>query len=277
MPLYLGSLSKRFGRRVMYIVSVGLFTLFSGLAIASYRIEAFIITRVLASFCGCAVTVLGGSVAGNWDVDQRGLAMSFFYQGLYAGPALSHVIGGILVFCWDWPAVQWFAAVYGGLILALIVLVLPETLPMTANTRAITITPETAGTESNRNVLKLRFTSYASQRIYQAANIIALAVIDPLRILTFFRFPIIALTTCIASMSFAVLVSTATSLQNAFSQPPYGFSTLTIGLFHLPMPLGLIPGVLIGGKWADMIMIRVEQKDMASREANGAVAAPGQG
>ncbi len=67
------------------------------------------------------------------------------------------------------------------------------------------------------------------------------------------------MTVLITSVCFAAVVMSATTLQEAFHNPPYEFSYIIVGLLYLPMALGLIIGGLLSGKWSDYIMHRESQ------------------
>lgn len=80
-----------------------------------------------------------------------------------------------------------------------------------------------------------------------------------MRIVAHLQYPAIAVTVLIASVYFIALVMTATTLQEAFHNPPYGYSYVMVGLLYLPMALGPIIGGLLSGEWSDYIMHRESQ------------------
>jgi MFS family permease len=267
MPLYWGSISERYGRRVVYATSLALCTLFAGLAGAASTVELLITMRVMGSFCSCAVTVVGGAVIADiWDVNERGFAMSIYYLGIYAGPAIGPVLGGLLVLNWDWRAVQWFLTSYGAILLILIMLFLPETLQKPAMPPFRT---ETCPSNIEKPNTPEPRTPGSIHGLYYIFQSVKGCLLNPLRAVSYFRFPAIALVIYLASTSFAAIIITGTSIQSAFSHSPYDFSYLTIGLLYLPMPIGLIPGGLLGGRWADRIMDRGARS--TARDTNGAV------
>ena len=86
--------------------------------------------RVLSQSAASSVQAIGaGTIADVWEVKERGTAMGIFYLGpLVGGTTLGPVLGGVLTQTLGWRSTQWFLAIYGALVLVLIVFCLPETL-----------------------------------------------------------------------------------------------------------------------------------------------------
>ena len=242
-PLYWSYLAERKGRRIALLSSLAAFALFSGLSGAASSIGMLIAMRILGSFCSCAGTVAGAAmVADLWPPKTRGLAMSIFYLGPLTGPAIGPVIGGVLVEVWGWRAVQWFLAAYAGVVLIIVVFFLPETLRLEDRSASLEKWRSSSVTWWKRTLLHL-------------GDWIG----GPLRIVAHLRYPAIAVTILITSVCFAAVVMSATTLQEAFHNPPYEYSYIIVGLLYLPMALGLIIGGLLSGKWSDYIMHRESQ------------------
>lgn len=52
--------------------------------------------------------------------------MGIFYLGPLMGPLVGPIIGGALAQSLGWRSTQWFLAIFGGVILAVLFFVLPE-------------------------------------------------------------------------------------------------------------------------------------------------------
>jgi MFS family permease len=195
-----------------------------------------------------------GSIADIWEVKERGRAMGLFYLGPLCGPLFAPIIGGALGAGLGWRSTQWFLVVYGGATLIFIVFALPETLP-----RKEAIEPDNETTP--RPPLE-RSTTRASTRQKTSSLLRHLReiFIDPLRIILWLRFPPIALTVYYASITFGSLYILNISIQSTFSQPPYSYSTLIIGLLYIPNSAGYLLASLFGGRWIDSIMHREARK-----------------
>lgn len=252
-PLWWSFLSEKYGRRTVYIVSMALYLVFNILSAESTSIGMLIVMRVLSSGTGCSVTAVGaGTVSDIWEVKERGTAMSIYYLGPLLGPALGPVIGGALTQRWDWRATQWFLTIYGALFLVSILFCLPETLRQ--RSRVVTSTDNNA--DSSPPLFETPDKVRSKHGVRKKTAAIAKAFFDPLRILTYLRFPAILITVYFASITFGIIGVWCISIQERFSSPPYNYSALIVGLLYLPFSLGLIVGSILGGKWSDHIMAR---------------------
>ena len=128
-PLWWASFSDTFGRRTIYLVAFSMFVLFSALSAVSTTIAMLIVMRLLSGGASASVHAVGaGTIADIWEVRERGRAMGMFYLGPLMGPLLAPIIGGILTQNFGWRSTMWFLTAYGGLVLVMLFLLLPETL-----------------------------------------------------------------------------------------------------------------------------------------------------
>lgn len=226
-----------------------LYLVFNILSARSSSIGMLIVMRILSSGSACSVTVVGaGTVSDIWEVKERGSAMSIYYLGPLLGPALGPVIGGALAQRWDWRATQWFLTIYGALFLVAILFFLPETLRHRKEIMDRTDKEESTADNQAKHL--------PQSRLKKGTTLVMKAVVDPLRILVYLRFPAILMTVYFASITFGIIGIWAISIQQTFSSPPYGYSALIVGLMYLPFSVGLILGSILGGKWSDYIMAR---------------------
>jgi multidrug resistance protein len=259
-PLWWSSFSERLGRRTIYIVSFILFVVFGILSAISTSIAMLIVFRVLSGGAAASVQAVGaGTIADIWETKERGRAMGIFYLGPLCGPLFAPIIGGALGAGLGWRSTQWFLVIYGGATLIFIIFALPETLHR--KEKELPSTDPTApppDTEKAPNTTLGRSTTRAStvQRTKGILLHLRHVFIDPLRILSWLRFPPVALTVYYASITFGCLYILNISIQKTFSLPPYSYSTLIIGLLYIPNSLGYLLASLFGGKWIDSIMHR---------------------
>jgi len=116
--LFWGPLADRFGRRLVILVSMALYTLGSiGCALAS-NIETFLLVRIMQ---GLAAS--GGFIAGRamirdaHDADSARRAMSQVMMLFALAPAIAPVLGGWLHDQFGWRSVFWFLSVFGSVLL----------------------------------------------------------------------------------------------------------------------------------------------------------------
>ena len=126
--LFWGPLADRYGRRLVILISMILYTLGSvGCALANSA-ETFMVLRVVQ---GLAAS--GGFIAGRamirdaHDAEAAHRAMSQVMMLFALAPALAPVLGGWLHDQFGWRSVFWFLSIFGGL-LALMGFLIKETL-----------------------------------------------------------------------------------------------------------------------------------------------------
>jgi multidrug resistance protein len=261
-PLWWSSFSETAGRRTIYIVSFILFVVFAVLSAVATNISMLIVVRTFSGGAAASVQAVGaGTIADIWEVKERGRALGIFYLGPLCGPLFAPIIGGALAQGLGWRSTQWFLVVYGGVTTLLIIFALPETLR--SNTLPPPPPPQQPSSEKNATRPNLaRISTRQSVQVktkttlQQARGIF----LDPLYVLTWLRYPPIALTVYYASITFGCLYFLNISIQSTFSMAPYQFSTIILGLLYIPGSLGYIAAAIFGGRWIDMIMHREARK-----------------
>ncbi|XMA13158.1 hypothetical protein WAI453_005949 [Rhynchosporium graminicola] len=254
-PLWWSSFSETLGRRSIYLTSFVLFTLWNIISAISTSMGMLIVMRVLGGGAAASVQAVGaGTIADIFEVRERGRAMGVFYLGPLLGPLLAPIIGGVLSQAWGWRATQWFQAIYGGVLVVLLTFCLPETL---AKRQSLNLAPDTnakAGVRPELTRVSTRQSVHVKTK--KAAKVFKRCIIDPLSVITYLRFPAVALTVYLASVTFGSLYVLNISIQKTFSESPYSFKTIIVGLLYIPNSVGYILASLIGGRWTDYIMHR---------------------
>ncbi|KAG4417698.1 hypothetical protein IFR04_009137 [Cadophora malorum] len=265
-PLWWSSFSETLGRRSIYLTSFVLFTLWNIISAISTSMGMLIVMRVLGGGAAASVQAVGaGTIADIWEVRERGRAMGIFYLGPLLGPLLAPIIGGAVSQAWGWRATQWFQVIYGGLLVILLTFCLPETLAK----RHPQVTPpmdEKSGIRPELTRISTRQSVHLKTK--KAAKVFKRCIIDPLSVLAYLRFPAVALTVYLASVTFGSLYILNISIQQTFSESPYDFTVIIIGLLYITNSLGYILASLIGGRWTDYIMHR-EARAAGRYDASG--------
>ncbi|RDA88303.1 hypothetical protein CP532_6578 [Ophiocordyceps camponoti-leonardi (nom. inval.)] len=246
-PLWWSSFSELLGRRSIFLVSTALFVLFSLSCAVSSSATMLVIFRVLTGGASASVQTVGaGTISDIWQPHERGTAFGAFYLGPLLGPMVAPIVGGLLSQAFGWRSTMYFLAAYGALLLILLLLLLPETLPSQP--------PPPPPPEDNAD----EGTEPPPPAAVGAA--VKHLLVDPLRVLLCLRFPAVLLTVLVAAIAFGALFVINVSIQQSFSQSPYGYSQLIIGLLYLPTGLGYFSASLFGGRWIDRIMVRRARK-----------------
>lgn len=130
MSLVHGPLADAFGRRPVVIAGVAMFTLASIGCALSTSIEALLFFRALQGFSTGAGQIVGRAIVRDLYADaQAQKVMSLITMFFAIAPALAPIVGGIVYSAAGWPAVFWFLALYGALLLIVCLRLLPETHP----------------------------------------------------------------------------------------------------------------------------------------------------
>ncbi|KAH7192648.1 major facilitator superfamily domain-containing protein [Fusarium flagelliforme] len=252
-PLWWSSFSEEFGRRSIYLISFSMFVVFSVLSAISKNITMLIIFRMCAGGASASAHSTGaGSIADLFEVYERGRAMSIFYLGPLLGPMIAPVVGGALTQEIGWQATMWFLAIYGLVVLLMILFFLPETLKR--KPEAVLPTADT------QELSRMRTMDSAKVKTKNLAKSMRRFIIDPLGVLLYLRFPPVLITVLLAAIAFGSLYVVNIAIQQKFSREPYNFGQLSIGLMYIPSGLGYIVGSLCGGRWIDKIMAREARK-----------------
>ena len=105
MTAPVGWLSDRFGRKKLFLVCVGGFTIASLLCALAQNIEQIVAFRLLQGMCGAALVPLSQSVMLDaYPIEQRGQAMGIWGVGVMLGPIMGPTLGGWLTenYSWHW-------------------------------------------------------------------------------------------------------------------------------------------------------------------------------
>jgi hypothetical protein len=165
---------------------------------------------------------------------------------------IAPVVGGALTQEIGWQATMWFLAIYGLVVLLMILFFLPETLQRKPET--------TLPIADTQELSRIRTMDSAKVKTKRLAKATRRYLIDPLGVLLYLRFPPVLITVLLAAIAFGSLYVVNIAIQQKFSHDPYNFGQLSIGLMYIPSGLGYIVGSLFGGRWIDKIMAREARK-----------------
>lgn len=261
-PLWWSSFSETLGRRTIYMVSFVMFTIFALLSAVATNMAMLVVMRTFSGGAAASVQAVGaGTVADMWEPKERGKAMGLFYLGPLCGPLFAPIIGGVLAQTLSWRSTQWFLVIYGGLTVVLIIFALPETLPRKNQKPAATqAQPISEKNGTNPNLSRVSTRQSVQQKTKSYIQTVRRFFVDPLIVLTWLRYPPVALTVYYATITFGSLYILNISIQATFSAEPYRFSTLIVGLLYIPGSVGYLLASMFGGRWIDKIMHREARK-----------------
>lgn len=125
--LFAVALGDRFGRRTVFAIGIGLFTIASAAAAFSTDPTQLIVARAIQGLGGAGIMPLSLSLlAGSVEPRRRPLAIGIWGGIAGLGVAAGPLIGGAVVQGWNWQGIFWINVPVGIIAVPLILLVLPN-------------------------------------------------------------------------------------------------------------------------------------------------------
>lgn len=231
-------------------------------------LTSFLRYRLSGGAAASVQAVGAGTIADCWETKARGKAMGIFYLGPLCGPLLSPIVGGALNQGLGWRSTQWFVSIFALILFIAIVLLLPETLKYR---RPLAAEAEMEATEKADARPKLERTTTTQSAKVQAKKYTVMArraFLDPLRIILYLQIPAVAILVAYAAITFGSLYVLNISVQQTFSEEPYNYNSIIVGLLYIPNSAGYFFSSIFGGRAVDKIMHR-EAKKAGRYDENG--------
>lgn len=256
-PSLWGPISDVKGRRVAYCCT---FLVFLGACVGLSQTKNYatlVVLRCLQSTGSASTIAIGSGVIGDITTRaERGGFMGIFQAGLLVPVAIGPVIGGALAGSLGWRAIFSFLAIYSGVFLLLLILLLPETLR--------SIVANGSGMPSNTIArYPLRFYLKTTKVKWDPEGALPppgtrkyIDITGPFRILISKQAaPIIVF----LAIYYAVWQMSITAMSTLFNTS-YGLGETQIGLTFIANGVGSMIGTLITGKILDIEYRRVKAK-----------------
>lgn len=283
-PLWWSTFSEINGRRSVYVISFATFIAFSiGCAVCK-NIASLFVLRILSGGSAAAVQAVGAGTIGDIFIPQeRGRAMGYFYLGPLMGPLLSPIVGGLLVARWGWRSTMWFMVIVGASCLIAIILILPETLRIESTAEKMqSLDDPSAMADLMAPVSRTR--SYRSQEFcdYEVENKktfaklykifhknadeerkeqsepfltkLRITLINPLKSLRLMKYPPVPLTIIYSGLTFMILYFLNVGIESLYSNSPYSWSSILVGLCYIPNSLGYLISSVGNGYYSDNLI-----------------------
>ncbi|MGK2871102.1 MAG: DHA2 family efflux MFS transporter permease subunit [Alphaproteobacteria bacterium] len=123
-----GFLASRFGRKTLFLLSVGGFTAVSILCGMATNLTELVIFRLLQGAFGAALVPLSQSLLlDTYPLEKHGSAMALWGMGVMVGPILGPTLGGYLTEMYNWRWVFYINLPIGALAFLGIMATVPET------------------------------------------------------------------------------------------------------------------------------------------------------
>ncbi|KAM7198991.1 Major facilitator superfamily domain containing protein [Rhypophila sp. PSN 637] len=265
-PSLWGPISDVKGRRVAYLFTFIVFLgACIGLALAK-NYATLLVLRCLQSTGSASTIAIGSGVIGDITTRaDRGGVMGVFQAGLLVPVAVAPVIGGALAGSLGWRWIFWFLAIYSGVFLVVLVLVLPETLRSAVGNGSLV--PKSMMLRYPLRIYQKRSTiQWAPGEAEVKGQKKSVDLTGPFRILFSKQAaPMMVYT----AVYYTVWQMTITAMSTLFKEK-YGLSDTQIGLTFIGNGMGSIIGTLVTGKILNMDYKRVMDQLNAEKEKSPA-------
>jgi multidrug resistance protein len=262
-PVFWASFSDIYGRRTIYILSTGIFTVASILCAVSVNIWMLMVCRALQAAGASAIISVGAGTIGDvFPIESRGTAMGIFFMGPSLGPLIGPVAGGYLNEYLGWRWIFWILTMLGAVITLTMLLWLPETLKRLRMQRVIQerIKQEESAIGLNDTPAQ----DYSGwMEAYTVPGLSARKIVQILVMpLTYLTHPGALLSIMHLGAVFASLYAVTSTMPRTFTAL-YGLSSSQIGLTYLSYSLGTLTGSFTSGRFIDMVL-RIKKQDVES-------------
>ncbi|KAF9032765.1 major facilitator superfamily domain-containing protein [Panaeolus papilionaceus] len=288
MPLLWSVVSEVKGRKLVYVVSLSLFTLGTIIVALSHNIGLVIGFRSLQAAGSSAVMSIGAaSLADIFDPVERGRKMGIYYIAPLLGPAMGPIFGGALTSVWNWRAIFWFLAIVSGTITVSFFFFFRDTFRKERSTiyqnvlkqRMRDVTKHHSGTSTpasrdekdshmEKTAVEPDVEKAERQEPPLAAPVqlsmddIKVSIIDvnPFKpLIEVLRrknnLVILFASGLLFAFNFLIVYTSSRTLSRFYSYPPF-----KIGLVTLAYGLGAVSGSILGGRYSDRELAKMKEK-----------------
>ena len=227
-----GPLSDRFGRKIILLISLGVFVASSIACIFSPSIAVLIIFRAIQGAAVSSTLAVGqGAVADIYPPHRRGWATGIFFVPVLVGPVIGPLIGGALSARFGWRSTFVLLAILSFVILVIVLIILPET---------------------QHYIFIKRFHKQQNKEVIQQGDLVSKPTFQkpwvPLRFLTDMTILPYAV---LATATFSGLFISLTLFGSYLQAKPYKKGETITGVLFVPAGFAMLVGSLLGGWISD--------------------------
>ncbi|KAG2055451.1 MFS general substrate transporter [Suillus hirtellus] len=275
-PTIWSAISEIKGRKLVYLLSIGLFIIGSAIVALSRTIGLMIGMRIVQAAGSSAIFGMGtATLADIYEPHQRGTMMGVYYSAPLLGPSSGPIFGGALTQGLSWRAVFWFLVIWGGIIFSAFLVLFKDTFRKersaiyqnVLNSR-LRKQQSSEAKDELQNISKSKVggeNKTTSKDIEAQRTVTPSAIKDmTLSMADVNPFPpyfsIVSrknnLLILIASGAFSIAYTCARTLSMC-----YDYDALKTGLVLLVYGVGSVAGSISGGHWSDRTLARLKAEN----------------
>lgn len=269
-PIFWSVFSELKGRKLIYIISIALFTASCAGAGVANTIGLLIGMRVLQGAGNAAVLAIGaGTLADIFEPSQRGTMIGIYYAAPLLGPSLGPIIGGALTNTWSWRACFYFLSVLGA-ILVFLFLFFKDTFRRersslyqsaikrhhTRELQSADLAVSTSSPEQSQSATVGETPD--AQQVFKDIHLSAsdLNPFPPIWLILMRKNNLAVY--LVSGLSFGLFYSIGYTGSLTLFRVPYQYNPLQVGLVLLGFGIGCISGSILGGRWSDRVLARAQ-------------------
>ncbi|KLT46062.1 MFS general substrate transporter [Cutaneotrichosporon oleaginosum] len=247
-PAFWGAAADTYGRRPIYIPTLGIFVV-SSIVTALCPTNAYwllLLMRIVAASGASATIAVGSGVISDVARPQeRGKYFGLFNVTMNVGPSLGPLLGGVLAGTLGWRSIFWFLTIMGCVILAPMILFMPETL------RALV--GDGSGTPPRLNRTPAQAIQHKkAKKAGETTKAVAYGRYNPLTSFLLLKEPDLLLMLLWGSVYYSLYYSVLTMFSTLLKEY-YGFGEVMIGVCYISQGAG----IAISSVWTGSIMDRL--------------------
>jgi MFS family permease len=261
-PSLWGAIADVHGRRLTYICTfIILISACVGLARTEHYYQ-LVILRCLQSTGSSSTIAIGAGVIGDITRrEERGGYMGIYQGGLLCGIAIAPILGGIFSQTLGWRAIFWFMAIYGGVFLMILAVILPETLrSLVGNgslpTKGLSTSLLSYLIRRQHKKTQVPGSTEISNSQYTRTKKVPINILVPFQIIFGLETTYIIVFMSLYYTAWQMMVTVMSTL----FQEAYGLSEIQIGLTFFANGVGSIIGTLTTGRFLDIDYARIKSK-----------------
>lgn len=250
-PLFLAPMSETFGRRMIYLICLAVFTVLQIPCALAPNVATFVVFRTLSGLFGSVgVGNGGGSIADMFEAHERAKVLGVYMIAPLLAPSLGPALGGAMVDRMSWRSLAWLMFILAALTTIVSYFFMYET-------RAITILQERKA-ELEKKDSK---TEYYVEGVNNESIPAKIAGNGTRAVKILGTQPIVLIMSIYQALIFSTMYSLYASYNTIWTQPPYEFSKSQVGLAYLAPAFGFaITAFTIVVPFIDRIYDRLSEK-----------------
>ncbi|KAF7561984.1 hypothetical protein G7046_g2152 [Stylonectria norvegica] len=244
-PAITGSAADKYGRRPVFIISIGVYFVVNvALAVQRSFAALFVLRMVQSAAISGTFSIAYGVIGDLITPAERGGYTGVLSVFLNTPPSIAPLISGLLLIRWTWPSIFWFLSIVSPVVFVVMVLFLPETC------RNIVGNGSSPAPLMNRPPFPFLCPPREKQTPISVGYTDTIRFPNPLAVIALLKNPGTLLAVCCFGIYYTIYSCLQASLSTVFVKV-YGVSGLVAGVVYIPFGVGCASAAFLAGKILD--------------------------